>query len=70
VICFAGAIGPGAEEVYAHGLDVLVPILPGPLPLEEALARAEELLEAAAARAGRLLKLGRLGKEGYEPESR
>jgi glycerate kinase len=70
VICFAGAIGPGAEEVYAHGLDVLVPILPGPLPLEEALARAEELLEAAAARAGRLLKLGRLGKEGCEPESR
>ncbi|MGQ9476998.1 MAG: glycerate kinase [Candidatus Bipolaricaulia bacterium] len=58
VICFAGALGPGAEEVYAHGINVLVPIVTGPLAAEEAIARADELLEAAAARVGELLKLG------------
>ena len=57
VICFAGAIGPGGEGVYAHGIDVLVPIVTGPLAEEEAIARADELLEAAAARVGRLLGL-------------
>lgn len=62
VICFAGAIGPGAEEVHAQGIDALVPIVPGPMALEEALARAEELLEEAAARTARLLKAAWKGR--------
>ncbi|MCR4403939.1 MAG: glycerate kinase [Candidatus Acetothermia bacterium] len=57
VICFAGAIGSGAEGVYAQGIDALVPIVPGPISPEEALARAEQLLEEAAARTARLLEL-------------
>jgi glycerate kinase len=58
VICFAGALGPEAEGIYEFGIDALVPLAPGPLTLEEVLSRAAELLEAAAARTARLLKIG------------
>ncbi|HTN53572.1 MAG TPA: glycerate kinase [Anaeromyxobacter sp.] len=58
VLCLSGGLGEGAEEVLSRGIDALATAAPGPIPLEEAMARGVELIEAAAARAGRLLRLG------------
>lgn len=66
VICLSGALGEGAEEVLALGVDALLAIAPGPLTLEESMARAPALLEAAAARACRLVCVG----AGLAPEDR
>ena len=63
VLCLSGGLGEGADEVLAHGIDALASVVPGPMSLEEAIARGPALIEAAAARACRLLKLGgRLGR--------
>ena len=60
VIAVAGGIGPGAEAVYACGIDALCSIAPGPLSLEEAMADSEALLADAAERIMRLIRaLGR-----------
>jgi glycerate kinase len=59
VIALAGGLGRDYQEVYGVGIDAVVPIVPGPTPLQEALARAEELLTEAAARTARLLAVGR-----------
>jgi glycerate kinase len=62
VLCIAGALGEGAGELLSLGVDALECAVPEPMSLEECMARAEELLEAAAERACRLLRLGmRLG---------
>jgi glycerate kinase len=63
VLCLSGGLGEGAEEVLAHGIDGLMGAVPGPMSLEEAMTRGPELIEAATARACRLLRLGaRLGR--------
>jgi glycerate kinase len=59
VVCLSGGLGEGAEAVLSHGIDALEVVVDGPMPLEEAMARAESLVEAAAARACRLLRAGR-----------
>jgi glycerate kinase len=59
VICLSGGLGPGADEVLSHGVDALASVVPGPMSLEEAMAGGEALVEAAAARACRLVRLGR-----------
>jgi glycerate 2-kinase len=58
VVCLAGGLGDGADDVLAHGIDALASTVPGPMTLEECLARAAELVEAAAARVCRLVKVG------------
>lgn len=58
VIAVAGTLGEGYEAVYGAGIDAVYCILDRPMSLEEAMARAEELLESAAARLGRLVQLG------------
>ncbi len=58
VICLSGGLGDGADEVLAHGVDALSGIVPGPLALEQAMREAPALIEAAAARACRLVKVG------------
>ena len=58
VLCLSGGLGDGADQVLALGIDGLAAAVPGPMPLEEAMARGEELIEAATARACRLLRLG------------
>ena len=58
VICLSGGLGEGAEEVLALGVDALAGIVPGPMPLEEAMRHAPSLVEAAAARACRLVRVG------------
>jgi glycerate kinase len=63
VLALVGSIGPGAEKVYEAGIDAIMSITPGPVSLEEAMARAGELVGDAAARAMRLIMLGS-GKAG------
>jgi glycerate kinase len=58
VICLSGGLGEGADEVLARGIDALAAVVPGPMTLEEAMAGGEALIEAAAARTCRLLRVG------------
>jgi glycerate 2-kinase len=58
VLCLSGGLGDGAEDVLALGIDALATAVPGPIPLEEAMSRGAELIEAATARCCRLLRLG------------
>ncbi|HPO15339.1 MAG TPA: glycerate kinase [Candidatus Hydrogenedentes bacterium] len=44
VIAVAGALGPGYESVYDHGIDVVWPICGGPMTLSEAIAHTETRL--------------------------
>ncbi len=45
----SGSLGPGAEAVHAHGIDRIHSASPPGMPVEEAMARAAELLESAVA---------------------
>jgi glycerate kinase len=58
VVCLAGGLGDGADDVLAKGIDALAGVVPAAMPLEEAMARGAELVEAAAARVARLLAVG------------
>jgi len=58
VICLAGGLGPGADEVLQHGIDALASVVPQAMALEEAMGRGAELIEAAAVRACRLVRVG------------
>jgi glycerate kinase len=58
VVCLSGGLGEGAEEVLAKGIDALASIVPAPMSLDECLARGAELVEAAAARVCRLVRVG------------
>jgi glycerate kinase len=65
VAAIAGALGEGHEAVYAAGIDCAAGIAPGPMALEEAMDRAEELIEKAAARLARTIGAGmRIGGKG------
>ena len=58
VVCLSGGLGEGADEVLAHGIDALAAVVPRPMTLEEAMRSGEALIEAATARACRLLRVG------------
>lgn len=58
VLCLCGGLGPGADDVLAHGIDALASTTPGPMTLADAIAAGASLLEAGAARACRLVRLG------------
>ncbi len=58
VIALAGSVMSGATELESLGIDVALPIAAGPMTLEESMERAAELLEAATARALRLVAVG------------
>jgi len=63
VVAVGGSLGPDVEQLYAEGIDALVAITPGPMALEEAIARADELLCACGRRLARLVGVGmRLAK--------
>lgn len=57
-ILLAGSLGPGYQELYQHGIAGIVCIADRPMPFEESLGRTAELLEGAAERALRLLRVG------------
>lgn len=58
VLALAGTLGEGAHDV--PGVDAFSGILPAPMALAEALARASELLTDATERALRMIRLGAL----------
>jgi glycerate kinase len=58
-VAFAGTLGPGAEAVLQEGIVAFFSICPGPIALEEAIARASELLERTVAHAVRTFLAGR-----------
>ena len=61
VIAFAGTLGRGADYLVGRGFEAVVPIMPGPGTLADALADGPNNLERAAATAMRLIKLGAAG---------
>lgn len=58
VIAIVGSIGEGAELLYKHGIEAIVPITDKPMVLEEAVKDAYNLVMNAAERTFRLLRLG------------
>jgi glycerate kinase len=58
VICIAGGLGDGADDVLGHGIDALATTVPQPMTLEACMGQGAILVEAAAARACRLVKVG------------
>lgn len=58
-IVLAGAVAMDEATLAGLGFDAAVPLADGPLTLDESMARAAELMTAAATRALRLVKLGR-----------
>jgi glycerate 2-kinase len=58
VLCLSGNLEDGAEALLDLGVQALASLPPGPLDLATCLAQAAPLLEAATARACRLLALG------------
>jgi len=60
VIAIVGSVGEGAEVMYEHGLNALIPIVNKPMPLTEAMKKAYELTVQAAETTFRLLQTGKL----------
>ena len=63
VICLSGGLGQGCEDILQHGVTGLMSIVSQPMSLEECMADAPDLLQAATARLCRLLSVGhQIGK--------
>ncbi|WP_282019847.1 glycerate kinase [Planomicrobium okeanokoites] len=60
VIAFAGSIGSGIENLEKEGILEIMPIISGPMELQEALLDGESLLYKAAKRLMNILKLGKV----------
>lgn len=58
VLCIAGGLGQGHEDVYDHGVDGLMSVVPQPMSLEECMQCGAELIESATIRVMRLVKVG------------
>ena len=67
LIAFTGSLEEEPEELARRGVQAVVPIIPGPMPEQEAMSRAGELLQAAAERTLRLLLVGRELGDGRWP---
>ncbi|MCC6444611.1 MAG: glycerate kinase [Armatimonadetes bacterium] len=61
VAALAGSIEPGAQSLEAMGLCAMMSIVPGPMPLEEAMQKTASLLETSARRLGYIATLLRGG---------
>lgn len=57
-IALAGSIGKGAEKLDECGIRSMMSIVPGPMQLEEAMRKAEELFADAAHRMFSMVKIG------------
>jgi glycerate kinase len=60
-LALAGTIGPGAEAVLGQGIAAYFSLCPGPIPLEDAIERAADLLQRAAEHVTRAFLAGRGG---------
>lgn len=58
VACLSGGLGAGADDVLDHGIDALASIVPQPMALEDCISQGPALIEAAAARVCRLIRIG------------
>jgi glycerate kinase len=58
VVVIAGALGPGAENLYEYGVQSVFSLTDRPMTRQEAMANAGELLASAAERIMRLLQAG------------
>ena len=58
VIVITGGVGEGAEAVYKLGIDAIVPLPDAPMPLDECIQNASELMKKAADRVFSLIRLG------------
>ena len=54
----SGSLGRGAAQIYSHGIASLMTTVDAPMPLEEALGRAEELYYLGAVRMFLFIKAG------------
>ncbi|NLP43073.1 MAG: glycerate kinase [Peptococcaceae bacterium] len=59
VIAIVGSVDEGAEAMYEHGLNALVPIVNKPMSLSEAMEKAYELTVRSAEMVFRLLQTGK-----------
>lgn len=57
VLALAGSVALSAQAAAQHGIDAMASIAPGPITLDECMARTPELLADAAERALRLICL-------------
>lgn len=57
-LALCGALGTGYETIYAHGVDSIMTTVDSPMPLEEALRRADELYYSGAVRMFRMVRAG------------
>ena len=57
-MALVGSIGDGAEDIFNYGIRSIMTTVNSPMPLEEALNRAEELYIKAAIRMFRMIKTG------------
>jgi glycerate kinase len=58
VVCLAGGLGKGADDVLSQGIDALMSVVPQPMALEDCMQQGERLIEEAAARVVRIIKIG------------
>ena len=58
VVAIVGSLGERYREVHDHGIDAVLAITSGPMTLEEASVRAEELVADAAEQAMRMMAAG------------
>jgi glycerate kinase len=58
VLAIVGDIGNGAEAVYQYGIDSIMSTVNKAMPLSDAIAHGGDLLEEAAERAMRMIKIG------------
>ncbi len=58
VVALVGSEGDGIEELYHEGVSAILPIVSGPLSLEESMASAAQLLTSAASRMVRMIEVG------------
>ena len=58
VIAIVGGMGKGAQDLYEYGISSIMSTVNGPMSVEEAMGRAEELYADTADRLFRILKTG------------
>ncbi|MCQ4273223.1 glycerate kinase [Pseudomonas kuykendallii] len=57
VVAIAGSLGDGYQKLYEVGIDAAFSLVPGPMPLEQAMGEAAAQLRARAADVARLWRL-------------
>ncbi len=59
VIAIVGGLGEGYRETHQKGIDAAFPLVSGPMPLDDAIANASDLLAGIAEEVMRTLAVGR-----------